>query len=1294
MPVIFLIASVFSLEWNPTFPAGIPYEVEISREKMGASSFSVKADGAAIPVEAMEGSSPGCMRLRFTVPKGTESLTCETGSSSATTVVSGSVDNLFHGVLGSPCAWTLPPGVSLRREDGGVVLAADPSAPQSARAYCEVPVPAGLAGRNVRQDIDVTSRSEMVWSGEIQIDQIDPDGRILPETLSDWRWTTHMRPVGKLTRYRNSGRVHPRASRLRLNVELRRPDVGFDMCGERIVNPAKRNPALFVSRVEVRPAEELPFPKWSDSFFGPGVSGERGDSSFVSGGAGRHAFFFQTHTRGCWSNACQFRNEQDLAFPSGAGTVEAWFHPDRTTSAAPGAVPLFFGHQGYSSLKRDPSPRRIMELSYDRAQRLFSLFISDWNGRSYSRKFKDVAIPDDEWTHVALQWNPGGAAEVFVGGTSIGKLPIEGFEATPIGDGSIANVNDLWVTELFVGASAQAAREADDPEGMPFFSGLVDNVRASTGCRYCGRFSPQRAILEPDAETRALFTFNRTFDGVQGGGFGQVPACVEAREDRIEHRLATDQSTVQYFPDEIVPSADSAQTFRIDNYVDLPQVSDFHMAYIREKRSFTVKPGQKMRIDMPARFRMDYVEVVNRGDVPLEKFIVIGEGRPDPRSFGDLVKSLVRPEMSDRERADAAFQYVLGATDYFINRQVRFPADSDVPRSVCNDAIVHLNAYCGFECGYLNNLAANMSSSVAGCPASQAAGYGHSFHQVFFDGKDHIYDIALQKFFTAFDNETAASLEDGESQPGIFRRTGRSPDNFIRKGTRVRGGHGANGPRYEERCAPTLNPGETFRVWRRNDGRMNNLHFWPKRGRFTGVRRGPDEYDYTGLVHTDGDEALVLRRDRLFPDYSVGILTFDGRPKVGNPAFVECTAGRLAYRVRTTLPVVWGSYAAWREDGSAVELSLSTDGGRTFRPLPKGGDGGVSLEYLVKAHDGFMIGIECVADEVARFRARTEFQMNPRTYPGWLVPGRNIFTVAAVAGPEADVTFAWSEPAKEVRAAGGGFSGAIPGCERQLFAMDPAKGLVLAVSGVSPSAKAVAHGRIFAKMGGGFLRVGYDPSAEPFIPRGDDNPEDKPEFPCFAAVDIEDSGTVRTLTFLIAPDVRLVQASAAKPVGGAELRVVDGSSPQPRFWCVKRGDGAAFPVENLPDGEYAVFALVRFPHSCGAGRGAFSIAGNPVGRHVNSTADFQFARFGRPGGRSRWKWDCGTRPDLQLEYNGWIIRNFRPPASGEYEVVLDGDCADGAEIAALLVVREPALEPRLDLRRMLFGLDCDPAHVR
>ena len=1287
-----VLASVFALEWNPIFKTGIPYEVELSKAKLGASSFAVMADGVPLPAVTLEGASPGTLRLRFTVPDGTEKLTCESLAGGRASVLQESGDNLFsHSLSGG--AWTLPDGVSIRREEGGVLLRAGRSAPDGARAFCEVPVPEGLSGRNVRQDMDVASRSAIVWRGEMQIDQLDADGRILPETLADWRWTTHMRPVGKLVRYRNAGRIHPQAKKLRLNIELRRPDVSFDMNGEKIADPSATDPSLFISRLEVRPAEEIPFPKRSDKFFGPGVSGGRGDFAFVSGGEGRHAVYFQTHTRGCWSNARQFRSESDLAFPSGAGTVEAWFRPDWKGTAA-GDVVLFQGHQGYSSLKPSPDPRDFLELSFNPVRRRMSLFIADWTGREFRRDFAAVDIPDGVWTHVALQWEPDGAAEVFVGGRAVGSLPLPGFAAVPICDESIANVNDLWVTELFVGASAKAARELDDPAGMVFLSGLVDNIKASTGCRYHGTFPPQREIPEPDAATRALFAFNRTFDGVQGGGFGFVPACVESREDRVAHRLATDAGDIQYYPDAIAPAADSAKTFSIANYGALPSVRDWSAAYAQKSCSFSVKPGDVMLVPMTGRFRMEYVEVSNRGTAPLEKFIVLGEGRPDPRSFGDLAKSLISPEMSDCARVDAAFQYVLGATDYFINRQVRFPADSDIPHCVCNDALVHLNAYCGFECGYLNNLAANLSSSVAGCPSSQAAGYGHSFHQVFFDGKDHIYDIALQKFFTAFDNETAASLEDGESQPGIFRRMGRSADNFIRKGTRVRGGHGANDPRYEERCAPTLNPGETFRVWRRNDGRMNNLHFWPKRGRYTGVRRGPDEYDYSKLVCVGGDDAAVLRRDRLFPDYSTGLLTFDGRPSSGNPAFTVCSGGRFAYRVRTALPVVWGEYAAWRTDGSEAALSLSTDGGRTFRPMPKGRGDGVALEYAIKAHDGFLIGVDCPVEDIVRFRALTEMQVNPRTYPGWLVPGTNRLSLAAVSCGEVLVKFAWSVPEKEIGAVGGGFSGAIPGCERQLFALDPGKGLSIALDGASPDAKAVARGRIAAEIEDGVLHVSCDASAAPLIRRGDDNPEPRPPYPDFAVVDLEDGGAVRSLTFLIAPGARFVAAPDANPVGGAELRQKDETSPQSRYWCTKRGDGASFRLGALPSGEYAVFALVRFPGGCGRGCAAFTLAGHPVGSCINPTEDFYFVRFGEKGGRSRWKWDCGYRPDLQFDYNGWIIRNFGPPEGGVYRVTLDGDCAEGAEIAALLVVPEPGVEARLDIRRMLFGLDCDPAHVK
>ena len=320
--------------------------------------------------------------------------------------------------------------------------------------------------------------------------------------------------------------------------------------------------------------------------------------------------------------------------------------------------------------------------------------------------------------------------------------------------------------------------------------------------------------------------------------------------------------------------------------------------------------------------------------------------------------------------------------------------------------------------------------------------------------------------------------------------------------------------------------------------------------------------------------------------------------------------------------------------------------------------------------------------------------MNPRAYPGWLRPGTNRFTIAAVTGGKAAVTFVWGEPAKEeIDVAGGCFSGAIAGCERQLFAMDPANGLALPVSGVS-SPTVRAHGRVKARMDGGVLRVGYDPSAAPLLPRGDDNPENRAAFPCFAAVDIEEEGAARSLTFLIAPGIRLVSAAEAQPLGRAALRKADASSPQSRVWCEKRGDGARFRVEGLPDDDYAVFTLVRFPGGSGREGVAFTLNGHSVGSAINPTADFYSVRFGAKGTRGRWKWDCGIRKDLQFDYNGWIIRNFRAPAKGVCDVVLDGDCAEGAEIAALLFVRAPELEPRLDLRRMLFGLDCDPAHVK
>ena len=257
------------------------------------------------------------------------------------------------------------------------------------------------------------------------------------------------------------------------------------------------------------------------------------------------------------------------------------------------------------------------------------------------------------------------------------------------------------------------------------------------------------------------------------------------------------------------------------------------------------------------------------------------------------------------------------------------------------------------------------------------------------------------------------------------------------------------------------------------------------------------------------------------------------------------------------------------------------------------------------------------------------------------------------------------------------------------------------MTGASDKAKIAAYGRVNGSIDNGIITLSYAPDKKPLMPRGDDSMDQEEEFPAIAAVDITDGDAVKTLTVIISPEIRLIPATAAKVVNKAELRSSGDESIQPRLWCTQKGDGAVFPCENLSKGEYAVFALARFAVDANREGACFELKDPArnlqpfrIASPVNPTADYLFAPFGTSGKRSRWKWDCGYRPDLQLPYNGWIIRMFGEPDEDGYEVRLSGDVPTGAELAALLIIKSPGLEARADLRKILFGLNCDPAHVK
>ena len=362
------------------------------------------------------------------------------------------VISLFTGALSSEklCDWQFSDGVSAVVEKGGVLLKTDSSAPINAYAKYETAVPPDMRGTAVVQEIQTRNCSKLVWSGEIWIEQLDEAGNILPETLADYRWTTHMRPPGRDVFYRHTGHIHPKACSLRLHIELRRPSIEFDAYGMPLKDKSISYPSLFLSRLAVKKKDaDL---NVNSDFFTKGVSEEENDYAFVCGGAAENAFSYQTHTRGAWSNAYQFRDEDSLAFPSADGTVEAWFKPDwDKTDAGTNSVTVFEGYQGYTSLKKHKWRRTLLHLGYSPVSGKATFFISDWKGNEFRSEFPSVEIPDKAWTHIAVQWIPNEHANLFIAGKCIGQMPINGFEAVPLADLNEKNPNDLWITEFFIG---------------------------------------------------------------------------------------------------------------------------------------------------------------------------------------------------------------------------------------------------------------------------------------------------------------------------------------------------------------------------------------------------------------------------------------------------------------------------------------------------------------------------------------------------------------------------------------------------------------------------------------------------------------------------------------------------------------------------------------------------------------------------------------------------------------------------------------------------------------------------
>ena len=1274
MNLMTLLAVVMPLEWNATFDTKVPYEVEVSPAKIGAKAFVVKADGRAVPTAASAGRLPGTVRLRFRVPDGTKKLALEGGEAIA--AQPASEDNLFAGALTAAAVprWKSS-SVKVAPAAEGLLLT---QARGRGSVTYEQAVPEGLAGRSVQFTVEVANVSELAWPNNIFIDQYDAKGRLLHETVTDPRWSSHIRPVGKSTAVMEPGRIHPDAVKLSVVFTLAAVESLNDDCGYPITRAERRAAKLLVKRLSLRPGELLPFPKLNDAFFSAGVSGREGDAALKLGGAKQAAVWYQTRSWGAWSQprgydtvACQMRDERLVFFPAGAGTEEVWLKPDwneRETRK----VCIFSGaqqnvHPKVKSKKRIPVRGRVLELAYVPATQTLSFMKEDLAERQFAGEAK-VAIAKGAWTHVALTWNPGGEAAVYVNGRKALAVPLKGYEAMDIA--AHPDPNDADVVEAYLGADCWMARNIDAPNPKaPFLTGDADLWRVSSGVRYAGDFTPARDYGR-DADTRALFTFDRTYDGVSGTGFGWIPLTLYAREDRVDHRLAADGRTIQYYPDAVVETADPDRQLDWLNYPMMPSEEDYLSGRKVERKTAVLEIGGRMSVEAPKGVRTDYVEIENVGEGTLVHPLLVGEGEVDPRSFGDIRDTLCAKPMSDRERANAVFQYVLGASDYFMNHTCYFPMDGgDKPGDVEYLALAMLNSYCGFECGPLNSMTKNIFAVSGGLPATQTAGYGHSFEQVFFDGKNHVYDLSAQKFFPAFDNETAACLGEMEDQPGLKVRAYGNPDHFIRNGSR----HAwANEVPYQAKVAVSLRPGERFRAWFDNDGEVNELQCSHQ----TDNRQDRDKpgvyYKFDDEVHARGGQWTVYRINRFFPHFGVGFHEFEGAPAADNPAFAD-NGENFDYVFQTVYPVVAATYEAELKDGSRAALDISTDKGETYRPLKPG-----KLRYEVRARYAYRIRVKARMADVKTFRARSEVQLNARIFPGRLKDGANTLVLKGTGAGKAKVTVAWRSNAKRLAIRGGVHAGTIPGAETQFALLDPRLGpSVFAVEGASADATVRTSANLRATLADGRLTVASADGT-----RG------------FGFVTIVDGDVEKSLAVLVCAGARLVLADAFKPSGDVRIAVAGPDRINGAVVFGTKAGSAEATFAPIPAGRYATMMLCRFEAQQEElrSRPRFMLEiggakGLGIGRPMNGGCNFYKAMYGRKGERANWKWDYPLRPDLNYYVEMMRVTELKATEKLRLETVVDRGFRGENEVAAMLLVPEPDEELYCDLIKVLCGLN-------
>lgn len=1201
--------------------------------------------------------------LRFTVPAGTKRAMLYFGRSTTVPLqeaapfadFAGRIDELKHS----------PSGLALRRAENGDLLAEAPfvTRPREYELFRDFPIPPEAAGRHILLDADYQSFSKLGWSSSLLLEQLDRRGERLPGSAVDPRYTTMALPPETPVRYLLPGRLSPEAVTLRIRFRLMSSPRQFDAYGRRLKEGADAMPRLRIHRLRVRTGELLDTRPLNPEIY-------TGNGMRLNGQTG---FFCNTFPQAVWAENHSLRSQKEMFWPLRAGTVE--FFLRLAAGEETKKKTLYCAHN---------RTRKIMQhLEYDFSARTATLHVApvlpeEGDPHAYEKLYRlgrkvrgaarsatfPLELPPGETLHLAVSWDADGVYRCFLNGRKFGEL-----RTAPLPDvdpAKFRSPDQFYPDTVSFGMPYSRGVTAVGHEAEnPFLRGELGFIRISAGNRYRDSF-PVPVQLTADRETVAFFDFSRFDCGISGMSREAVPAGLRSilppLADRVEVERQAGGSEIRRLTPELQPRVTPQKVLSALNYPVLPDSRDFTGSTALRQIELTLRSGEKRRFSCPAEPYMESVTLTNPGKRTLIAPFLLLEGEVDPRSYGDIADSLKLDTLPPHERIVALFQLLLRSEDYFISHQAEFDPYSSRTHGVEYRAMSMLNGYCAFECGPLNNLAVNLFVNVGKCPANQTAGYQHSFEQVFYDGKMHLFDLSAQNFFPSRNQREAASLQEMERDPFLFSRCSppAGPQHFIRHGRRKYELHNLQ---YQERRSFSLRPGESFQAYRFNHGRYNDIQ--------TGIARFYPRFVKGTEEIGAHDLSRVGTIEQPFPHYNNGFFRFDGRPEADHPAFQERDSRSFRYRVESPYPVVYGRYRAELADGGFAAVQVSDDG-KTWRGGRQAKNGEVVFELGVRARQKFLVRVNAPREAVRRFTAETCVQMNPRLATVNLKKGVNILHCKSDTPDEAvRVTLRFRERGPELALPGGGYTGAAPELTRHYYAFDVAEKLKIPTTALPADTRCtVSDGfSVEAKTGRWEISARRAGVGRLVIRAGE---------------------WEREAVLVAASGLRIAYAEAITTVGDAFQKIgPDAEYPESRIQV--RRSHVKLPVQlgTLDRKEYFLFTLLR------PARIASTDSGNvmlelrhgrkslPIAFSANMAVEFKKARYGRE--KDRFKWDF---PLMGVYPSQWI-QALPLPADGRIELT---PLHREVEIAAVMAIPREELPAGL-LIRALCGLNWNPWRV-